>query len=108
MMTTGDTGQSWHIQRLPQVDWVRTSSFLSDTLGWAIGHWYDITNSEGTSSKIFKTDDGGVTWQQLYLSINVDFSVYSLDEIEFAKNHTGFVLANPSSTNPDNRHHTLV
>ena len=73
IMTTDDGGQSWHIQRLPQVDWVRKYSFISENVGWIIGN----------TSKILKTNDAGLTWQKLSISINIDFSNYGLDDIAY-------------------------
>lgn len=92
IMTTEDTGQSWHIQRLSQVDWVRKYSFIAEHEGWIIGNL----------SKIFKTDDGGINWENLNTSIQIDFSNYGLDEIEFIDASTGYLLANPSSARPQN------
>jgi len=90
-MTTEDGGQNWHIQRLPQVDWVRKYSFISENEGWIIGNL----------SEIFKTNNGGISWQKLNTSIQIDFSIYGLHDIEFIDSHTGYLLANPRSTNPE-------
>jgi len=90
IMTTEDGGQNWHIQRLPQVDWVRKYSFISENEGWIIGNL----------SKIFKTNDGGMTWQKLSMSIDIDFSNYGLDDIEFIDDQKGFLLANPPYARP--------
>jgi photosystem II stability/assembly factor-like uncharacterized protein len=99
IMTTEDQGQNWHIQRLQQVDWVRRYSFISENEGWIIGYWFDITTNN-SNSKIFKTNDGGLTWQELLISIDIDFSIYGLTEIEFIDNHTGYLLTNPSPYGP--------
>lgn len=100
IMTTEDSGQSWHIQRLPQVDWVRKYSFISEYEGWIIGNWYDITNRNKSGSKVFKTNDGGITWQELSISIDIDFSNYRLDGIEFINKETGYLLANSKTVLP--------
>ena len=100
IMTTEDIGQNWHIQRLPQVDWLRKYSFISENEGWIIGNWLDITTHKGVS-KIFKTNDSGMAWHELDIAINIDFSIYRMHDIEFINNHTGFLLANPKSPNQE-------
>jgi photosystem II stability/assembly factor-like uncharacterized protein len=99
IMTTEDCGQNWRIQRLPQVACVRKYSFISENEGWIIGNWLDITTHKGVS-KIFKTNNGGLVWQGLNTSIQIDFSIYRLHDIEFIDAHTGYLLANPSAAKP--------
>ena len=100
IITTKDKGQNWQIQRLPEVDWVRHISFISEDEGWIIGNWLDIVNQQ-SESNIFKTSDGGISWQKLDINLEIDFSVYRLHGIEFLNSQMGFLLANPKSTIPD-------
>jgi photosystem II stability/assembly factor-like uncharacterized protein len=104
IMTTENAGQNWHIQRLPEVDWVRRYSFISESEGWIIGNWHDIVNRNNNGSKIFKTHNGGMTWQKLSMAIDIDFSNYGLDDIAFINHPKGFLLANtPYSRPPEER-----
>ncbi|MDP4193839.1 MAG: YCF48-related protein [Bacteroidota bacterium] len=99
IMTTQDHGQNWVIQRLPNVDWVRRYSFISETEGWIIGNWSDAFVHKNFS-KIFKTIDGGFSWQELPMNINIDFSIYGFDDIFFLNNKKGYLLSNPIYSDP--------
>lgn len=102
IITTNDSITNWKIQRLPKVDWVRNFSFITDNDCWIIGNWYDITLGKNYS-KIFKSEDGGLNWQEIAVSINIDFNIYRFDGIEFINDQTGFLLANPSLVNPQDQ-----
>jgi photosystem II stability/assembly factor-like uncharacterized protein len=83
---------------------VRKYSFISEYEGWIIGNWHDIINSNNSGSRIFKTNDGGTTWVNLNTSIQIDFSNYGLDDIEFIDDQKGFLLANtPYARPPEER-----
>jgi len=92
IMMTEDGGQNWLTQRLPQFDCIIEYSFISENEGW-------IIQSVSNESKIFKTNNGGMDWQELDISIDIDFSIYGLNDIEFVNSHIGYILAVPNPSN---------
>lgn len=99
IMRTEDSGMNWNIQRLPHVDWIRKYSFISEYEGWIIGNWRDIT-ALNNISKVFKTNDGCITWQEISIYTDIDFSNYGFDDIEFIDHQKGFLLANTRYARP--------
>ena len=110
MLSTSNGGQSWNIQRLQNVDWVRKYSFISEREGWIVGDWISNESSE-LVAKIFKTDNAGEEWTEIQSSIQIDYAIYNIDDIEFSNSLKGFVLANPPSAWPvdeQNQHAGLI
>lgn len=58
ILRTTDGGATWQLHRLQKN--LRRISFVSHALGWAIG----ADDYYRTRVGIYKTDDGGLTWQQ--------------------------------------------
>jgi len=84
MMLTDNGGENWQIQRLDDKYSGYRVSFSDSLNGWVL-----------SMSKAFKTEDGGLTWQERDLSI--DLSTTYLRRIQFVNKNLGWLLTNRSS-----------
>lgn len=100
IMTTEDGGQNWHIQRLTKIVNVFEYSFISENEGWIIANWMDLAELKN-EIRIFKTTNGGMDWQDLDISIDINISIYDLNDIEFVNNRVGYLLATSKSVNSE-------
>jgi len=93
IMTTHDSGVTWHEQYLPEVRYTRKYTVISENVCWIIG---------GLDS-IYKTEDGGMTWDAQLPDFNLDLALskYRLSNIEFFNEQIGYILV---STNIDSCH----
>ena len=88
IMTTHDYGENWHIQKLSGVGWVRRYSVVSE----------DVVYVVGNTQTLYKTTNGGINWKSILVLLDVDYSVYRIQHVEFINDQTGFILLNPPST----------
>lgn len=106
IMLTNDGGENWSLQKLLNVNSIRDYSFINENEGWIVCGWYDITaynnpSKESSVDKIFKTLDGGETWQSVNTPDSINFSIYRINKIEFINDYIGFLLLNPTKVFPD-------
>jgi photosystem II stability/assembly factor-like uncharacterized protein len=73
MMATGDGGKNWRQQTLPAiVHQLRDLQFLDALRGWAV-------YADGTGAGVMLTDNGGLVWRQLPLSLRTIYSAQFVD-----------------------------
>jgi len=96
LLHTSDGGKTWQDvlpqdQRSPQA---YGGPFLADTFLNTSMAWFAITtnNPGSTITSIYRTSDGGHSWQESHISLNISNSTLSSRQITFSDAHHGWLL----------------
>ncbi len=85
---TIDGGNTWFNIDAPDALYYDHIHFLTDSIGYLITHHYvDASGGWYSESRIFKTEDGGMTWVQEFTKLDL---IYGLIDMEFY-NEYGFI-----------------
>ncbi|RMD91281.1 MAG: hypothetical protein D6813_07940, partial [Calditrichaeota bacterium] len=89
---TGDGGYNWQVITLQSPYYrlfLQKVIFINENIGWAIG---SVSGPNHLSGHLFKTSDGGLTWEQ-QLNVGGSFVYNYFTDMEFKNELTGWAIA---------------
>lgn len=88
-----DSGKTWHLQPVPTKGTLRSICFLTNQIGWIVGHETQEYSQVGQGI-VLRTEDGGKTWERFGQTLP------PLNQVQFFGPEEGVVVGESTTNFP--------